>query len=229
MSTRLARLLAVLAGLAVAFFPASAARAGAPAADRLSRLDQYLTTHVKAAGLPGASAAVVYRDQTLFLKGYGVRDLKSGEPVTPETVYPTGSNGKSFTGTAILQLVEQGKVKLDDPVKEYIPWFELARPGEADRITIRHLLSHTSGLRRNADTVVWQDPQRIRPSLEEGVRALRTERLWSEPWARYEYSNMNYVVLGRVVEVASGLSFGAYVQRYTLDPLGMQQTSLGGS
>jgi CubicO group peptidase (beta-lactamase class C family) len=117
-----------------------------------------------------------------------------------------------------MQLVDAGKVVLDAPVRRYLPEFGVADPAASDRITVRELLTHTSGLSTTTGIVPLTTPA---SSLDARVRDLATAELASAPGTRYAYSNANYLVLGRLVEVTSGESFGAYVQAHVFDPLGM--------
>jgi CubicO group peptidase (beta-lactamase class C family) len=132
---------------------------------------------------------------------------------------------KAFTSTAILQLREAGKLDLDQPVTRYLPWFRVADPGAAQRMTLRHFLTHSSGLPTNSHSVVWEDETSIRGSIDKAVRELKGVHLHHAPGAEYEYANMNYVVMGRVVEAVSGESWSAYVARHIFAPLGMTHTT----
>lgn len=188
-------------------------------------LEGYLQERVAHARLPGASLAVVEKDGAIRTIVTGLADLKERRPVTPSTVYAIGSVTKSFTATAILQLRDRGLLNLDSPVQRYIPWFRLADAETSQSITLRHLLSHTSGIPTSAHGVVWRDPERIRHSLTEGVQALSKVHPAHPPGARFTYSNMNYAVLGLVVEQVSGLSYPDYMRQKVFQPLGMRQSA----
>ena len=108
--------------------------------------------------------------QLVGSRGFGDAN-DQGEPANQDTLYGVGSLIKSLTAVAVLQLRDRGLLELDAPVRRYLPWFWLATPAVAE-VTVRHLLTHTSGIPPSATMVVWQTPDRIRPSLEEGVRAL---------------------------------------------------------
>ena len=108
-------------------------------------VDAYISTKMKELGIPGAALVIVQGDQIVHLKAFGVADA-SGHPVTPQTPFFTGSTGKSFTALAIMQLVEAGKIKLDAPVKAYLPWFRVADLDASERITVRQLLNQDSRL-----------------------------------------------------------------------------------
>lgn len=164
-------------------------------------------------------------DEVLVAKGVGVADRVTQEPVTLDTAYAIGSVAKNFTSTAILQLRDSGLLNLDDPVQQHLPWFQVADEAASAQITIRQLLTHTSGLPGNSHSVVWQDRQRIRPSLEQGVRALKDVRLASAPGTQFEYANMGYSVLGMVIEAVSNQSYDSYLQTQILAPLKMTNSA----
>ncbi|HMM43764.1 MAG TPA: serine hydrolase domain-containing protein, partial [Thermomicrobiales bacterium] len=162
---------------------------------------------------------IVEGDQIVHSRGFG----ESGStPITPQTPFAIGSLTKSFTALSIMQLVEDGKISLDDPVQRYIPWFTVADADAAARITVRHLLNQTSGLSRATG---------IRPLLEEStdtieqyVRNLREAELNRPVGASYEYSNANYVTLGLIVEMVSGQQYGDYVRQHVFEPLDMRDS-----
>jgi CubicO group peptidase (beta-lactamase class C family) len=150
--------------------PPTAAAASAPGAGTpdLAAIDRYVEAHRQATRLPGLALCIVHGDQVVHLRGFGHAD-PSGRPVTPQTPFLLASTTKSFTALAVMQLVEAGKVDLDAPVQRYLPWFRLADPAASARITVRHLLNHTSGL-----------ATRLAPS----PRATATAARWSTPYAR---------------------------------------------
>jgi CubicO group peptidase (beta-lactamase class C family) len=190
------------------------------------RIETYFKDQVERARFPGGSLAIVQGDHIVLLSAVGVSDLDTGTPVTPETVFCIGSLTKSFTATALLQLRDQGLVDLDAPVTRYLPWFRVADEGAAERITLRHLLTHTSGLPTNSHSVVWQNEPAIRNSLDLGVRALAHVWLRHPPGEQFEYANMNYVVLGRVVEQVSGVPWDRYVEEHIFAPAGMTHSAI---
>src|SRR5512138_1914844 len=115
----------------------------------LEAIDAFLQAQVKANRLPGLAVAIVQGDKIIFAKGYG--EAARDKPVTPQTQFYIGSVTKGFTALAIMQLVEQGKLELDVPVQKYLPWFRVADPEASSKITVRHLLNHTSGLGERGD------------------------------------------------------------------------------
>jgi CubicO group peptidase (beta-lactamase class C family) len=115
-----------------------------PATPDMAAIDQYVAEQLETLGIPGASLAIVHDDQIVHLQGFGQAD-QTGRAMTAQTPTLIGSLTKSFTAVAVMQLVEQGKVGLDAPVQRYLPWFRVADPAASAQITLRHLLTHTSG------------------------------------------------------------------------------------
>jgi len=184
-------------------------------------VDAYVRRQMKDARIPGLALGIVHDGHVVHLRGFGRAD-DSGRAFTPQTPFFIGSNSKSFTALAVMQLVEAGKVDLDAPVQRYIPWLRVADPEASAQITIRHLLNQTSGLTeragRGATLAAGMHP------LEPAVRALATTRLARSPGAAFEYSNLNYTTLGLVVEMAAAEPFEAYLKRHIFEPLSMHHT-----
>jgi CubicO group peptidase (beta-lactamase class C family) len=218
---RIAALTLALAALATPLVPAWAAPTAAEVTVDPTAIDRYVEAERSALGIPGLAVGIVRGDQVLYLKGYGVAD-PSGRAVTPETPFMLGSVSKSFTALAVLQLVEAGKVDLDAPVRRYRPWFSVADPTASAAMTVRNLLYHTSGISRYDGEVAYvADPAASLDSIVRGMSGLALDR---PVGASHEYSNLNYEVLGAVVEAASGRSFGEYVRSGIFEPLGMRRS-----
>lgn len=184
---------------------------------RVSQVDAYLAQMQRTMRLPALSVVVVYEDRAMYAKGFGA--ARPGHVASEITPFVLGSLSKSFTALAIMQLVELGTLDLDAPVVRYLPWFRVADQYASVCITLRHLLTHTSGLSRFLGRDLLAG--RGNTTLDESVRALSTVRLVHPVGGRYEYSNLNYMVLARVLEVASGESFGVYLHRHLFQPLRM--------
>jgi CubicO group peptidase (beta-lactamase class C family) len=186
-------------------------------------IDAYVQSEMHAARVPGLALGIVQGDQILHLKGFGIAD-PSGRPVTPQTPFMIGSTTKSMTALAIMQLVEAGKIELDAPVQQYLPWFQVADPDSSAHITIRHLLNHTSGLPTTTQAEFITSSDMSDDALEQRVRALADAEL-SEPVGRtWQYCNANYVILGLIVQSVSGQSYETYLQEHLFTPLEMNQT-----
>ncbi len=184
-------------------------------------IDAHVGGRMSAASIPGLAYAIVRDGQVVHLAGFGVAD-GTGRTMTPQTPMVIGSVGKTLTALAIRQLIDAGTVDLDSPVTRYLPWFTLATPGAAGRVTIRNLLEHTSGI----STADGQDPTWYRPGLAvsdvaRGLASVATDRPVGDA---YEYSNVNYVVLGAVIESVSGQAYGDYLQAHVFSPLGMSHS-----
>ena len=151
---------------------------------------------------PGAAVAVVRNGEVIFMKAYGMADVAKGAVNSPATIFRLASITKTFTAVAVLQLVEGGKLKLNDPMSKYIADFP-----DTDRILISHLLSHTAGV---ADFIPYEE--------------LKTRPLEFEPGSRISYSNNGYAILGRVIEKVSGQPWDEYLRDHIFLPLDMKHT-----
>ena len=190
----------------------------------MSTVDEYVEQERQAARVPGIALAIVEDDQVVHLQGFGEAD-PSGRAVTPQTPFIIGSNAKSFTALAIMQLVEAGKIELDAPVQRYLPWFRVADPEASARITVRHLLNHTSGLPRGVGNSEMATTQDMRDgALEQQVRNFSTAQLTAPVGATWQYSNAGYVTLGLLVQTVSGQSYERYVAEHIFAPLQMQRS-----
>ncbi|HEX7021948.1 MAG TPA: serine hydrolase domain-containing protein, partial [Trueperaceae bacterium] len=190
-------------------------------ATTLDLVDRWIGKRVHDTNLPGLAAAVVHDGELLWGRGYGLADQDSGAPVTLDTRFRIASITKTFTSVALLQLRDQGKLRLDDPVSDYLDWFDLRFPG-APAIRLYHLLTHTSGLPRDATVPHWTDD--CFQSWDELVETTRQRAPTAPPLARFGYSNLGFSLLGGVVEAASGMPWDAYLQARVLEPLGMRNT-----
>jgi len=183
-------------------------------------VEAFLDRAVPDAAAPGLAYALLDNGD-LRLGERGELVAGSGRPVTDDTPFPLGSISKSFTALAIMQQVEAGRVDLDHGVGAYLDVFD-GQPGGA--ITIRQLLSHTSGYSTLQGNSAHTDRTGGADELAERVRQLAMIAPASEPGSQWQYSNANYLVLGRLIETVSGLAFGDYVQTRILEPLGMDDS-----
>ena len=175
-------------------------------------------------GVPGVVVGVVSRGGLVWAKGYGTTDLAGGVPLTPSTRFRIGSVTKLFTATAILQLRDAGRLRLDDPVVKHLPWFRVPNPfPTAPPITVEDLLTHTSGLSREAPFAAWTTHEF--PTREELRAAMPRVTVISPPGKTYRYSNLGIALLGEVVAAVSGESWAGYVRRHITAPLGMTSTT----
>lgn len=183
-------------------------------------IDAFIAAKMGELDIPGLALAIVQGDEIAYVRGYGTAD-DSGRPVTPQTPFLAASFSKSFTALGVMQLVEAGKLRLDDPVQAYLPWFQTADPGAAAHITVRHLLHHTSGFSELEGDMLNLDRDASALALEAGVRRLAHARLNAAPGERFEYSNTNYAILGLLIQAVSGGSYEDYIQERIFAPLKM--------
>ncbi len=184
------------------------------------RIDAFVAAEASDAGIPGLALAVVQDGTIAHVRGFG-HDGR-GAAITGDTPFPIGSLTKSFTALLARQLIEAGSIELDAPVRHYLPWFATSDPQSSGRITIRHLLNQTSGLRRGDGNALLR--QRDDLPNEELVRRIGTVTLHHPPGATYEYSNLNYVLLGALLHAASGRPWADLVTVRVLRPLGMSHS-----
>ena len=174
---------------------------------------------------PGLTIGIVHDQELVWARGFGYADVDNQVAATAATRYRIASITKLFTSTAILMLRDAGKLQLDDPIDRHLPWFNIGqRYPDAPPITIRHLLTHTSGLPREAAFPYWTDdnfPTRgqVREALARQETAYPTETRW-------KYSNLALALAGEIVAAVSGRNYEDFVQQRVLDPLGMHDTLL---
>ena len=166
------------------------------------------------------SAAVVRGHDTLLFKAYGLADREASRAASPRTVYEIGSLTKQFTASAIMRLVEQGKLKLDDDIGLYVPRFPL----QGHHVTIRNLLNHTSGIQNYTSTPAWRPhwADDLTPDSVPGFVA--HDKFDFEPGTKFAYSNTGYHLLGLIIEKVTGMSYASYVRQQFFIPLGLTQT-----
>ena len=186
-------------------------------------IDVYIEQQMRRLKIPGVSLAVVQGDEIVHQRGFGRTGPNGGVP-TPQTTFAIGSLTKSFTALAVMQLVEAGKIALDDPVQRYLPWFRVADRQASASMTVRHLLHQTSGLPNLEGLRVLADFDDDPGATERQARALATLKTDHPPGSAFEYSNLNYNLLGLVIESASGESYASYIQGHILSPLKMDHT-----
>jgi len=177
--------------------------------------------------IPSLAVTIIQNNDVVYQHNSGKAAL--GRPVTPTTPFIIDSLSKSFTALAIMQLVEAGKLNLDEQVQHYIPWFhfhdlpsipfQLRNSATSSLITIRHLLNHTSGVSRFAGRTLLSG--RGGKTIEQSVRELSKVKLLRHPSSHFEYSNTNYLIVGLLIEIISGMSYEKYIQEHIFHPLQM--------
>jgi CubicO group peptidase (beta-lactamase class C family) len=185
----------------------------------LSAIDRFIQRELDAGSIPGAALAITHGDEVVYVRGYG--HDSSGEPVSERTLFRIASLSKSFTSLAVMQLVDEGLVALDDTVASHLEEFHTADPRGAD-ITVRQILDQTSGL---ADREI-HDFSRPQPAgLAEATASLSEARLVAAPGSQWNYHNPNYHLAARLVEVVSGESFDDYLRHHVFEPIGMSSSA----
>jgi CubicO group peptidase (beta-lactamase class C family) len=188
----------------------------APLGARADRLDDYVRARMRWERIPGLSLAVVKDGKLVRAKGYGTANVETNSPATPRTVYRIGSVSKQFVAAGILLLVQDGKLALDDPIGKFLDGVPAAWKG----ITVRRLLTHTSGLVR--DPPGW-DPFKVQPD-EEMIRSAFPLPLAFTPGERWAYSNTGYYVLAEIIRRVSGRPWSAFLAERLFAPAGMAAT-----
>ena len=173
--------------------------------------------------VPGMAMAIVRNGQILSLRGYGVADVSSGDPIGPHTVFRLASLSKAFAGTVTGLLVTKGAVRWDTHLTEYMPSLQLSMPGAAQELTVADVLSHRVGLTRNAYDRDLESNNDY-PTL---VQRLAYAPMACHPGQCYAYQNVAFSLIGEVVRAATGQMYGDAVSRLVFKPLGMQDASVG--
>ena len=215
-SSRLAGL-AMLAGLS----SATAQRSTITRDAFRPRADSLVFTYLAESHAPSASFAVIRGNDTLAYGAHGLANVDAWRAPTATTIYEIGSNTKQFTSAAIMKLVEQGRVKLDDDLSKYVPQFPL----HGKKVSIRQLLNHTSGIHSYTSSPEWSKTWNDVLSPDAIVKFVAADTFDFAPGTAYRYNNTGYVLLGMVIEKASGQKYANYLDAQFFKPLGLRQTS----
>jgi len=214
--------------LLLAVVPVASPRASNPAehpdvASKLRLLELWVEDQRAYQRQPGVVIGIVHDQRLIWARGFGHRDVARQLPARPDTIFRIASITKTFTATAIMQLRDAGRLQLDDPVAKHLPWFKYRNlHPDGPVITIRHLLTHTSGLPREAAFPYWTT--REFPTREQMIEALETQPSIFEAETRYKYSNLGLALAGEVVAAVAGEPYADYVERRILEPLAMAST-----
>lgn len=189
--------------------------------DKMTQVDEFVKNEMKKRNIPGLTLIILKDGKATKESAYGVANVELNVPATVNTVYPIASATKSITATALLTLVDEGKLKLDDNIQTLLPGL----PESWGSVTVKQLLSHTSGL---PDIAVRPGrPELIADNQEEALRKLSEMPLQFKPGERWAYNQTNYVLLGMIIEKITGLSFQEFIKQRFFVPLGMTSTSYG--
>ena len=187
---------------------------------KLKGLDAYIEQVRKDWKVPGLAVAIVYKDQVVYSKGFGNRDVEKNLPVTPETLFAIGSTTKAITAAGVCLLQEDGKVDLDKPVRDYLPTFTLQDSYASEKMTPRDLLSHRSGLPRH--DLMWYGGSFSRREMFDKLRYLEPNKTFRERW---EYQNLMFMTAGILIEDLTGKSWEEFTRENFLVPLEMNTTN----
>ncbi|MDX1554465.1 MAG: serine hydrolase domain-containing protein [Xanthomonadales bacterium] len=194
----------------------------------LALVDAWLEVQRAYDRVPGMSVAIVHDQELLWSGAKGYADLERQLPASTDTIYGICSISKLFTGIAALQLRDQGRYRLDDPVARLLPWFDLKHTdANSPVITLEGLLTHSAGVPRESDSPYWMGPDFTFPSRE-AVRARMAEQatLWAAS-EYYQYSNLGLTLVGEIVAEQSGQDYEAYVRAHIIEPMGLDDTDTG--
>ena len=205
--------------IAAAYPAATQAQRAARTASPIPGLDQYIERALADWQVPGLAIAVVRNDSVILARGYGVREIGKPAKVDENTIFAIASTTKAFTSASIGMLVDSGVVDWNDPVRRWLPYFEVADPIANQSFLVRDLLNHRSGLERG--DLLWATGRYDRKGVVSHLRYLRQ----SHPFrTTYGYSNNMFITAGMVITEASGMSWDDFVKRRIFTPLGMRRT-----
>jgi CubicO group peptidase (beta-lactamase class C family) len=193
----------------------------AAAKEALAGFDEVVTDAMKKFEVPGMAIAIVKNKEVIYAKGFGLRDVEKRLPVTADTIFAIGSSSKAFTAFVLGTLVAEGKIEWDKPVRNYIPWFKLYDPSMTERLTVRDLVTHRSGLPRH-DLVWYNNFDASRESLVRKLAYLEPSADLREKW---QYNNLMFLTAGYLTEVITGKSWEDAVRDRALNPLDMKRTN----
>jgi CubicO group peptidase (beta-lactamase class C family) len=191
----------------------------------VNQIEDYVNRVMNSKGIPGLSLGLIKDNRIIYAKNFGVKDIISKIPITDSMLYDMASSTKMFTAIAILNLVEQHKLDLDSQVVKYLPYFK-TKKGDYKKITLRHLLNHTSGLPRDLSDKDWETEESGKMVREMDVRKLKYRELEFIPGEKYSYSNLGFMALADVVSKTSGSSFEDFVTKIILKPCNMSASSM---
>src|ERR1041385_3999937 len=188
---------------------------------RADGVDDYVRSEMKKRHLPAVAVVVIREGRVVKEKAYGLANVELNVPASEETLFQIASTTKALTATAIMSLIEEGKFSLDERVRNILPGLPLAWNG----VTVRHLLTHTSGL---PDVVLSEDSDEvIAQTRPEALRKLARMPMRSRPGAKWAYNQTGYMLLGMIIEKVSGVGFEEFMAQRFFRPLGMTHTRFG--
>ncbi|NMB83361.1 MAG: beta-lactamase family protein, partial [Ignavibacteria bacterium] len=193
-----------------------------PQQAKLDKIDTYIQQAMKDWKMPGFAVAIVKNDTVIFAKGFGVRDVRTNEPVDENTNFMIASCSKAFTTASLSRLVDQGKLKWDDPVIKYLPYFHMYDPWVTKEMTIRDLVTHRSGLATFSGDILWLGSTYDKNEVIKRAQYLKPTSSFR---SRYGYQNIMFSVAGEVIEAVSDTNWHNYVKHNFFEPLGMTRSN----
>lgn len=189
----------------------------------ITRIDSIVTAEMARTQTPGIAIAVERHGHLLLARGFGLENVEANSRTSAETVFRIGSITKQFTSTAVMQLVEQGKIGLDDEITKYLPDY----PTQGNRVTIRHLLTHTSGIKSytSLGPKFWTEASRLDLSNDQMLALFKDVPFDFKPGEKYLYNNSAFFLLGVIIEKVTGVPYRTYIDEKVFQPLGLASTS----
>jgi D-alanyl-D-alanine carboxypeptidase len=189
-------------------------------------VEKWLECQFRARSLPGLAVAVRSGSQTLMARGFGFAHVDEQTSFSDRHHVRIASQSKMFTATALFILAERGLLRLDDEASRYVSWFRSRADPELERVTLRELVSHGSGITRDSEDATFWEPERLFPDEEELKEIVRDSHLVIPRNDRFKYSNIGFGVLASVIAEVSGQSFEEFVRSAILDPIGLADTGV---
>lgn len=193
-------------------------------AEALRVVDVWLDSVQAYQHIPAISAGVVVGDDLVWSKGFGTIDASHTVAATPQTIYSVCSISKLFTSIAVMQLNEAGKVRLDDPITNYLPWAAFKPAADSGPVTVRGLLTHSSGIPNEFEFPYWTGPDFVFPTREEIRAKIATQSALYPAGSHFQYSNIGLTLIGDTVAAVSGKPYADYIQASVLSPIGLHDT-----
>lgn len=225
LTTVLATLLIGLPAISPAADNADALRQHPEVAGALAAIDAWVEGNQIYGRIPGISAGIVVDQDMLWSRGYGHSNLENGRAADEDTLYSICSISKLFTAVSIMQLRDEGLLRLDDDIDKHLDWFDLRQAyDDSGPVTIESLLTHSSGLPRESDFPYWNGPEFPFPTREQMIDRLATQETLYPAQRYFQYSNLALSLAGEIVQAVSGQDYEEYVADHILEPLGLTDT-----
>lgn len=190
----------------------------------ISYIDSWLKFKFEQEEVPGIVVAIAHKGKIIFEEAFGYADLGKKEKLTTNHIFRIASHSKTFTATAILQLQEQGKLRLDDYAADYIEWLNDHTDKRWQKVTIRQLLSHSAGVIRDGEDADYWQLERPFPDAQQLQKEILSSKLVIDNNIKHKYSNFGYSLLGNVIESVSGMPYNEYVHKHIVDSLELKNT-----